>query len=179
MDAERNQQDISRTKIRGLTFIVYFKVKTYLLKTQQLIPAGLDETWDFFSSPLNLKKITPEDMNFVVTSEYAPETKMYAGMLITYTLTPLLGIRMRWMTEITHVKEGEYFVDEQRFGPYALWHHQHHFKEVAGGVLMTDILNYAMPFGFIGRLANSLLVERQVQHIFDYRNEAIEKIFGK
>lgn len=118
-------------------------------------------------------------MNFVVTSDYTVETKMYEGMLISYTITPLFGIRMRWTTEITHVKDGEYFVDEQRFGPYALWHHEHHFKQIKGGVLMDDILTYAMPYGPIGQLANSILVDKRVRSIFDYRVKAVEDLFGK
>jgi len=99
-------------------------------------------------------------------------------MIITYKITPLLGIKMNWMTEITHVKEKEYFVDEQRFGPYALWHHQHHFKQMEGGVLMTDIVNYAIPCGFIGRIANSLLVEKKLKEVFNYREEVVEHLFG-
>jgi ligand-binding SRPBCC domain-containing protein len=154
-------------------------MKTYPLRFETLIPATLDKTWDFFTSPLNLAKITPPEMGFVVTSDYKANDKVYAGMIITYKITPLLGIKMNWMTEITHVKEKEYFIDEQRFGPYALWHHQHHFKEVDGGVLMTDILNYAIPYGFIGRMANSLIVAKKVQSIFDYREKAIEGVFGK
>lgn len=118
-------------------------------------------------------------MQFKITSDYTAETKMYAGMLITYIISPFFGLKMNWMTEITHVKEGEYFVDEQRFGPYALWHHQHHFKAIKGGVLMTDILDYAIPYGAIGRLANAVLVEKQVKQIFDYRVGAIERLFGR
>ena len=154
-------------------------MKTYCCQTETLIPATLDETWDFFTSPLNLAKITPPEMGFVVTSDYKANDKVYAGMIITYKITPLLGIKINWMTEITHVKEKEYFIDEQRFGPYALWHHQHHFKEVDGGVLMTDILNYAIPYGFIGRIANSLIVAKKVQSIFEFREKAIERVFGK
>ena len=154
-------------------------MKTYHLKKEQAIPISLEEAWDFFSSPLNLSKITPEGMQFVVTSDHNPATKMYAGMIITYIISPFLGIKMNWMTEITHVKEGEYFVDEQRFGPYALWHHQHHFKAIEGGVLMTDILDYAIPYGPIGRLANAIFVGKQVIEIFDYRVGAIERLFGK
>jgi len=117
-------------------------------------------------------------MGFVVTSDFDENTEMYPGMIITYKITPLFGIKMNWMTEITHVKENEYFVDEQRTGPYALWHHQHHFKEVKGGVLMTDLLNYAIPYGIIGRLANNVLVEKQIRNIFKYREKAVNKLFG-
>jgi ligand-binding SRPBCC domain-containing protein len=154
-------------------------MKTYLLKTQQAIPISFAEAWDFFSSPLNLAKITPKEMNFVITSDYTPDTKMYEGMLITYKISPLLGIKMDWMTEITHVKDGEYFIDEQRFGPYALWHHEHHFKEVKGGVQMNDILTYAIPYGIIGRLGNKVLVGNQIKKIFYYREKAIEDLFGE
>lgn len=153
-------------------------MKTYVLKTEQVIPVSLEEAWDFFSSPLNLEKITPQEMNFVVTSNYNEDTKMYPGMIITYKITPILGIKMNCMTEITHVREGEYFVDEQRFGPYALWHHQHHFKAVEGGVKMTDILNYAIPYGIIGRLSNRILVDKQIKKIFSYREKAIIELFG-
>ncbi|MDO3644497.1 SRPBCC family protein [Mucilaginibacter sp. L3T2-6] len=153
-------------------------MKTYLLKTEQAIPVSLHEAWDFFSSPLNLAKITPDDMKFIVTSDYNGDTKMYAGMIITYKITPVMGIKMNWMTEITHVKEGQYFVDEQRFGPYALWHHQHHFKEIEGGVLMTDILNYAIPYGVIGRFTNAVFVGNKVKQIFEFRKRAIDELFG-
>ena len=153
-------------------------MKTYSLKYETFLPTTLDKAWDFFSSPLNLVKITPAKMNFTVTSDYKEGTKMYPGMIITYKISPLLGIKMNWMTEITHVKDKEYFVDEQRFGPYALWHHQHHFKQVDGGILMTDIVNYAIPYGFIGRIANSLIVKEQLKQVFAFREEAIDHLFG-
>ena len=117
-------------------------------------------------------------MGFVVTSDYNEDTKIYPGMIITYKVSPLLGIKLNWMTEITHVKDKEYFVDEQRFGPYALWHHQHHFKEVDGGVHMTDLVHYAIPYGFIGRLANNLVVKNKLKKVFDFREEAIGHLFG-
>jgi ligand-binding SRPBCC domain-containing protein len=154
-------------------------VKTYALKFDQKIPVSVNEAWDFFSSPLNLSKITPARMKFVITSDYTPQTKMYAGMIITYKVSPLLGISLNWVTEITHVQEKQYFVDEQRFGPYSLWHHQHHFKEIEGGVHMTDLLHYAIPYGFIGRATNKLVIGKQLQTIFSYREKAIEQIFGK
>jgi ligand-binding SRPBCC domain-containing protein len=154
-------------------------VKTYVLKTELVIPISLDEAWDFFSSPLNLAKITPGDMRFVVTSDQTTRTKVYAGMIITYKVSPLLGIKLDWMTEITHVVEKQYFVDEQRFGPYALWHHQHHFKEIEGGVLMNDILHYAIPYGAIGRLSNRVFVGNKIKEIFAYREKAIAGLFGE
>lgn len=117
-------------------------------------------------------------MKFVVTSDYNADTKMYAGMIITYKISPLAGIKLNWMTEITQVKDHQYFVDEQRFGPYALWHHQHHFNEIEGGVLMTDILNYAIPYGVIGRLTNKLFVGKKIKEIFEFRRRAIEELFG-
>lgn len=153
-------------------------MKTYPLKFETLLPTTIDNAWDFFTSPLNLAKITPPEMNFIVTSDFKPTDKVYAGMIITYKVSPLFGIKLNWMTEITQVKENQYFIDEQRFGPFALWHHQHHFKEVKGGVLMTDILNYAIPYRFIGRIANSLVVAKQVNEIFTYRERVIGRIFG-
>jgi len=117
-------------------------------------------------------------MGFKVTSAFTPDTKMYEGMLITYKITPLFGIKMNWMTEITIVKEHDYFVDEQRFGPYAMWHHEHHFKRIKGGVHMTDLLYYAVPYGPIGQLANSLIVKKKVKEIFSHREKAIVDLFG-
>ncbi|GAB2685901.1 SRPBCC family protein [Mucilaginibacter koreensis] len=154
-------------------------MKSYHLEWEQSMPISLDQAWDFFSSPLNLAKITPPDMKFIVTSNYSEDTKMYPGMIITYKVSPLLGIKLNWMTEITHVQDHVYFVDEQRFGPYALWHHQHHFTEIPGGVHMTDILDYAIPYGMIGRLSNTLLVGKQVKKIFQFREKAIVKMFGE
>ena len=150
----------------------------YQFKSKSLIKADISEVWDFISSPLNLKKITPEYMGFVVTNKMA-EQKMYPGMIITYKVSPVLGIKMNWVTEITQVKELEYFVDEQRIGPYAMWHHEHKIEAIEGGVLMTDIVSYQPPFGFIGAIANSLFIRKQLQGIFDYRKTAMEKQFGK
>lgn len=153
-------------------------MKTYHFKFETDLPIPLAEAWDFFSSPLNLAKITPEKMNFLITSDFSADTKMYPGMLIAYKVSPVLGIKMNWVTEITHVKDHEYFVDEQRTGPYKIWHHEHHFKEIKGGVHMTDKLAYAIPYGIIGQLANKILVENQIKTIFAYREEQIKKLFG-
>ncbi|MDX1903538.1 MAG: SRPBCC family protein [Thermonemataceae bacterium] len=150
----------------------------YQLERKQILPISLAEAWDFFSSPFNLNKITPSDMGFEVKLIKEGQ-KMYEGMIIAYKVRPLLNIPMSWVTEITHVKEPLYFVDEQRFGPYSLWHHQHHFREVAEGVEMTDLVSYKVPFGWIGDLANSLFVRKRLEQIFDYRYEILEKYFPK
>lgn len=151
-----------------------------MLKWEQAIPISLDEAWDFFSSPINLAEITPPGMGFNITSDFTKDTKMYEGMLIMYKISPLFGIKMNWTTEITHIHpEKEYFIDEQRFGPYAMWHHEHHFKVIPGGILMTDRLTYAIPYGAAGTLANKLLVRKKINHIFSYREKAIEELFGK
>ena len=146
-----------------------------LIKTQ-FVPASIDEVWDFISSPANLKEITPDYMGFDITSENLPE-KMYPGMIISYKVRPLLGIPMTWVTEITHVEEGKYFIDEQRVGPYALWHHQHFIEHYENGVMMTDIVSYKPPLGFLGSIANALLIRRQLEGIFAYREKALKKRF--
>ncbi len=151
--------------------------KVYSIKTVQKIPVSLKEAWDFFSNPANLAAITPAHMNFEVISKHHGE-RMYPGQIIEYKVSPLPLYRVYWMTEITHVENEKFFVDEQRFGPYTLWHHQHHFKEVKEGVEMTDIVHYKIPLWILGDLANLLLVEKQVQKIFDYRKRAVEALFG-
>jgi ligand-binding SRPBCC domain-containing protein len=139
---------------------------------------SLDTAWDFFSSPANLKDITPASMGFNIISQHHGE-KMYAGQIIEYKVKPVLGIPLYWMTEITHVEDKKYFVDEQRFGPYSLWHHQHHFKAVIDGVEMTDIVHYKLPFWFLGDIANELFVQQQLKGIFDYRYKKVEELFVK
>jgi ligand-binding SRPBCC domain-containing protein len=152
-------------------------MSSYTLKTVQRLPIYLDEAWEFFSSPRNLKEITPAYMNFQVLTNSNSE-KMFAGQIITYKVSPLLGIPMFWMTEITHVKDREYFIDEQRFGPYALWHHKHFFKEIPGGVEMTDFLDYKLPLGILGNIAHVLFVKKQIASIFEYRYKILEERFG-
>lgn len=152
--------------------------KIYSFTTVQHIPIGLEQAWDFFSRPGNLAEITPAGLDFQVISKYHGE-KMYPGQVIEYKVRPLLGIPLYWMTEITHVQDKQYFIDEQRFGPYSLWHHQHHFKEAGNSVEMTDIVHYKLPLWFLGDIANALLVRKQLQTIFTYRFSAVEKRFGK
>lgn len=145
------------------------------LEFTQFVPASMDVVWDFFSSPANLSAITPPEMGFLITSP--PQTGMYPGMFITYKVSPVLGIKLNWVTEITQVKQKEFFVDEQRLGPYSIWHHEHHFREVPGGVQMHDILHYQAPLGFIGQLADSLFIKQKVMQIFTYRTKKITEFF--
>jgi len=152
--------------------------KVYSLKRVQKLPVDIDTAWDFFSKPGNLNAITPKNLGFKIASVYNAE-EMYAGQIIEYTVKPLLGIPLYWMTEITHVKDKIYFVDEQRFGPYSLWHHQHHFKQINNGIEMTDLVHYKLPFWFIGDVANALFVKDQLKTIFEFRYKAVEEKFGK
>ena len=149
----------------------------YQFQREQFIPATLDAVWDFISSPKNLKEITPPYMGFDVMSSNLPD-KMFPGMIISYQVSPLLGIKMNWVTEITQVKEREYFVDEQRIGPYALWHHLHRIEPVDGGVRMTDVVSYQPPFSILGDLANALVIRKKLKEIFDFRFNAITDRFG-
>lgn len=150
-------------------------MKVYKLETVQHLNATIEECWDFFSSPKNLQTITPKDMTFVI-QDYDGK-RMYPGQVITYTLKPLLGIKINWMTIITVSEENKYFVDEQRFGPYALWHHKHFFEPTETGTKMTDIVHYALPLGFLGRIMNTLVVKNKVKNIFDYRRNTIDELF--
>lgn len=146
------------------------------LKQEQFLPITLDQAWHFFATPKNLNEVTPNDMVFEITSEI-PDT-MYEGLLIHYRLKPMLNIPVDWCTEITHIKEKEYFVDEQRKGPYKIWHHEHHFKPVQGGVMMTDLLHYDIGKSVIGWLAGKLFVHNKVKAIFDYRHKTLDKMFN-
>lgn len=144
---------------------------------EQSFPASVDDVWEFISSPKNLKLITPPYMNFEITSKDLPE-KMYQGMIIVYRVSPLPFFRVQWVTEITVVKEKEYFVDEQKSGPYSFWHHQHFLLKTKEGVLMKDIVSYKPPFGFLGAVANSLFIKKNILRIFSFRKSALENIFS-
>ena len=152
--------------------------KVYSLKTVQRFPVPAAGIWDFFCNPSNLERITPQGMGFKIIGDQHSGS-MYAGQIIEYKVSPVLSIPLYWMTEITQVKEGEYFIDEQRFGPYTLWHHQHHFKAIPGGVEMTDIVHYKLPFWFFGDIAHAIFVKNKLKGIFDFRYQKAEEIFGK
>jgi ligand-binding SRPBCC domain-containing protein len=147
------------------------------LKQIQFLPISLDQAWNFFATPSNLNEVTPEDMVFEITSELP--LKMYEGLIISYRIKPMMNITLKWVTEITHVHEKEYFVDEQRQGPYNIWHHEHHFKEVEGGVIMTDLLHYDIGKSIFGWIAGKLFVHKKVRNIFEFRRKTLETYFCK
>ena len=153
-------------------------MSVHSLKAVQLIPLSLQDAWDFFSSTANLRAITPADLRFQIISSHHGHA-MYPGQIIEYKVRPLWGIELYWMTEITHVEYCKFFIDEQRYGPYSMWHHQHHFKVVGNGVEMTDIVHYKLPGGWVGELLHPRTVKKKLEQIFEYRFETIEKLFGK
>ncbi len=152
-------------------------MKIYTLHKKQNLPISVDTAWKFLSSPKNLKTITPDYMGFNIVSE--ADRPMFAGQIIQYIVTPILGLKTKWVTEITHVKDKEYFVDEQRFGPYVLWHHKHFIKEIEGGVEMEDIIDYKLPMGILGQIMHPILVKPKLEEIFNYRTTKLEELFGK
>ena len=146
------------------------------LERRQRLPLALDSAWEFFADPANLARITPPDLGFEVTSTL-PE-RMYAGMVVTYRVRPFGSMRVPWVTEISQVREPEFFVDEQRSGPYRFWHHQHHFREVDGGIEISDLVHYSLPFGIIGRVLGGGHVRRQLAGVFSFRRMFLEETFG-
>lgn len=151
-------------------------MKIYNLQAKQKLPISVDEAWEFLSSPKNLKIITPDYMGFHIVSEI--DRPMYPGQIIEYRVTPVAGIKTTWVTEITHVVDKKYFVDEQRFGPYALWHHKHFIKAIPGGVEMEDSIHYKVPMGILGQLVHPILVKPKLDSIFAYREKKLIELFG-
>jgi ligand-binding SRPBCC domain-containing protein len=152
-------------------------MKIYTLQSKQNLPITVETAWDFLSDPKNLKAITPDYMGFIIKS--GADKPMFAGQIIQYIVTPVLGIPTQWVTEITHVEHQKYFVDEQRFGPYALWHHKHFLKKIPGGVEMEDIIDYKIPMGILGQLVHPILVKPKLKEIFDYRRQKLIELFGE
>ncbi|RZJ74449.1 MAG: cell division inhibitor [Flavobacterium sp.] len=152
-------------------------MKLYTLHTKQNLPITLQEAWDFIADPKNLEVITPKAMGFVTLS--GDDREMFAGQIIHYTITPLMGVKMQWVTEITHVADKKFFVDEQRYGPYAFWHHKHFLKEIPGGVEMEDIVHYKVPMGILGELVHPFLVKPKLDEIFAYRQKKLIELFGE
>ncbi|WP_299622350.1 SRPBCC family protein [uncultured Tenacibaculum sp.] len=152
-------------------------MKIYRLHKKQNLPISIDKAWEFLSSPKNLKIITPDYMWFNILS--GADRPMYPGQIIQYIVTPILGIKTKWVTEITHVQDKKYFVDEQRFGPYALWHHKHFIHEIEGGVEMEDIIDYKIPLGILGQMVHPFLVKPKLEEIFSYRQKKLIELFGE
>ena len=152
-------------------------MKIFKIYTKQKLPITIEEGWGFLSNPKNLSCITPNYMKFKITDcDFKP---VYQGQIIQYTVRPLLNITLKWVTEITHVVNENYFVDEQRFGPYSLWHHKHFLREIDGGIEMEDIIHYKIPLGFIGEFLNFLFIKNQLKEIFEYRKNKLIEIFGE
>ena len=151
-------------------------MKLYQIKTQQKLPISIEKAWVFLVIQKS-KKITPEEMSFEIIS--GAEKSIYPGQIIQYNVSPIFGIKLRWVTEITHVIDNKYFVDEQRFGPYSLWHHKHFFKEIKGGILMEDVVDYKIPLGWLGQLAHFIFVKNRLKKIFKFRENMLVKLFGK
>ena len=152
-------------------------MKIFKIHTKQHLPITIEEGWSFLSNPKNLSTITPDYMKFKITD--CDFKTVYQGQIIQYIVTPLFGIKTKWVTEITHMKYEEYFVDEQRFGPYALWHHKHFIKKIDGGVEMEDIIDYKLPFGLIGQIFHPIIVKPKLKEIFNYRQNKLIELFGE
>ena len=152
-------------------------MKIYQKKSFQKLPLSIKETWDFFSDPKNLKTITPDYMGFEIID--GDDKKIFPGQIIQYNVTPLFGIPIKWVTEITSVINEKYFVDEQRFGPYSLWHHKHFIKEIKGGVEMEDVVHYKLPFGILGQIVHPIIVKPKLDEIFNYRYNKLIELFGE
>lgn len=148
----------------------------YTLQSSQKLPITLEEAWIFFSDPKNLNTITPESMKFKTLS--GDDRSMFQGQIINYKISPFPLVTMHWVTEITHVQPLRFFVDEQRFGPYAFWHHKHFFSEIDGGICMEDIIHYKVPFGFLGRLIHPLFIRPKLHDIFRFRAQKLVELFG-
>lgn len=149
----------------------------YTFRKKQQFPASLEEVWNFIANPKNLATITPPSMGFHTIS--GDERSMFAGQIIYYTITPILNIKVEWVTEITHVSPNSFFVDEQRYGPYKFWHHKHFLKEIPGGVEMEDIVHYKLPMGILGKIVHPFLVKSKLEEIFAYRQEKLKEFFGE
>jgi len=152
-------------------------MKIYTFHRKQKLPITLEKAWEFLSNPKNLKTITPDYMSFDIIS--GADRPMFAGQIIQYIVTPILGIKTKWISEITQVEHQKYFVDEQRFGPYSLWHHKHFIKEIDNGIEMEDIIDYKVPMGILGQLVHPILVKPKLEEIFAYRQKKLIELFGE
>ena len=156
-------------------------MKIYTLKKEQIIPVDINTAWEYFSNPFNLANITPPQLGLrIINLDRGDAIRIYPGMIIEYVVTPLLGIEQSWITEITHVKEPDFFVDEQRFGPYKFWHHKHYFT-ITGEIHVkcTDVVHYSIPFDPLSRILNRYIISEKLDSIFRYREKVLTEKFGK
>jgi ligand-binding SRPBCC domain-containing protein len=151
-------------------------MKIYTLHKSQKLPISLDTAWEFLCNPANLSKLTPSEMNMKIIS--GADRPMYAGQVLQYTVTPVAGIKTKWVSEITQFEDKKYFVDVQLYGPYAFWHHKHFIHEIDGGVEMEDVIDYKVPLGLLGQLVHPILVKPKLEEIFNYRKTQLEALFG-
>ena len=158
-----------------LAVVTFMSLHT--LQRTQLLPIAVEEAWNFFSSPFNLSLITPPEMNFKILSSFKTGDQIFEGMLIDYFVSPLFNVPLRWQTEISKVELLNFFIDEQRKGPFAVWHHEHSFKQCDGGTEMRDIGQWKVPFGFLGDIVNALLVQKKVEAIFSFREKKLRELF--
>ncbi len=152
-------------------------MKIYTLNKKQKLPISLDTAWEFLCNPANLSKLTPSEMNMTIIS--GADRPMYAGQVLQYSVTPLAGIKTKWVSEITQFEDKKYFIDLQLYGPYAFWHHKHFIKEIDGGVEMEDVIDYKVPLGILGQLVQPLIVKPKLEAVFNYRKMKLEELFGK
>ena len=152
-------------------------MKVHVLEQSQFLPISMEEAWEFFATPRNLDKIIPDDFGFSIL--HVSGEKMHPGQIITYKVKVPPGVTISWVTEITHVDEGKSFVDDQRFGPYKFWHHKHSFEPTEGGIIMHDLVHYALPFSPFGEIAHGLFVKPQLKKIFDSRRSMLDDYFQK
>ena len=151
-------------------------MKIYTFHRKQKLPITLNEAWEFLSNPRNLSTLTPKEMNFTIISN--DNKPMYAGQVIQYSVTPIARIKAKWISEITHLVDGKYFVDLQLYGPYAFWHHKHFIHEIDGGVEMEDIIDYKVPLGWLGQLVHPFIVKPKLEEIFAHRQKKLIELFG-
>jgi len=163
--------------MKGAKIYINHHPGIYTLEAWQTLETGIDEAWEFFSNPANLSRITPSFMGFRITS--VRPGPMYEGQIISYRIGILPFIKSSWVTEITRVKKGSYFIDEQRSGPYKIWHHEHHFMETENGVEMYDRVSYSIPLGIAGRIIHYLFIKKRLMEIFTYREKAIIEYLGE
>ena len=152
-------------------------MKIYTFHRKQKLPITLNEAWEFLSNPKNLSTLTPKEMNFTIISN--DDKPMYAGQVLQYSVTPIARIKAKWISEITHLVDGKYFVDLQLYGPYAFWHHKHFIHEIDGGIEMEDIIDYKVPLGILGQIVHPFLVKPKLEEIFRYRQKKLIEIFGE